>query len=47
MRTIHVATSRNATRALDAAYRRSDLRGCELRFEPKGQWLPSRLESPI
>lgn len=47
MRLIHVATSRNATRALDAAQLPSDLEGCEPRFKTVGLWLPSQLEPPV
>jgi hypothetical protein len=47
MRLIHAVTSRNATRALDAAQVRSRIEGYEPCFETKGQWLPSQLESPV
>lgn len=47
MHLIHAVTSRNATRALDAAHLRSSVEGYEPCFETKGQWLPTRLESPM
>jgi hypothetical protein len=47
MRLIHAVTSRNATRALDAAHLRSRVEGYVPSFETKGQWLPSQLESPM
>jgi hypothetical protein len=46
MRRIHAATSRNATRALDAAHPGS-IEGYEPSFETKGPRLPSELESPM
>ena len=46
MRQIHAATSRNATRALDAAHLRPHLEGSEASFGTEGQ-LPSGLESPM
>ena len=47
MRMIQAATSRNATRALDAAHLRSYVEGCVPSFGTKGQWLPSGLELPM
>lgn len=47
MRLIHDVMSRNAARALDAAHLRSGIETYEPCFETLGQWLPSRLESPV
>lgn len=47
MRLIHDVTSRHAARALDAAHLRSGLETYEPGCETLGQWLPSRLESPM
>ena len=47
MRLLHAVTSRNATRALDAAHPRSGLETYEPCFGAKGQWLPIRLEPPV
>ena len=50
MRAIHAATSRSATRALDAARLRSTCEGHEPSFQvrgTKGPWLPAELESPV
>jgi hypothetical protein len=47
MRLIQAVTSRNATRALDAAHLRSGIEGYEPCLETKGQWLPSQLEPPM
>ena len=44
---IHDGTSRNAARALDAAHLRSGIETYEPCLETLGQWLPSRLESPM
>lgn len=47
MRLIHAGTSRQATRALDAAHLRSMPEGCEPSAETKGEWLPSHREPPM
>jgi hypothetical protein len=47
MRLVHAVTSRNATRALDAAHLRSRVEGSEPSFETTGQWLPGQLEPPM